>query len=69
MNEVIQKGTKVLYTGSIARFHGQVMEYIAAHPCYSGFDETKHTLWKGPKMGDGVQNIRRQSFTIIEENA
>lgn len=67
MSEEIPKGTKVLYTGSISRFHGQVMEYLGSDPCYSGSGEIKHTLWRGPHRNDGVHNIRRQSFTILEE--
>lgn len=65
----IPEGTKVLYTGSISEFHGKVMSYVGPHRCYSGSGEIKHVLFLGPKMNDGVQNIRRESFTIIEENS
>ena len=65
--ESIPNGTRVRYHGSVTQYHGREGEYIRAHPCYSGSGDTKHTLWFGPGLNDGVQNIRRESFTLLEE--
>lgn len=67
MSDVVPAGTKVRYHGSVREYHGREGEVVCDHPCYSGSGETKYTLWFGPGMNDGVQNIRRESFTISEE--
>jgi hypothetical protein len=66
-DETIPKGTRVRYIGSISDYTGREGEYVGSHPCYSGSGEIKHTLWFGPGFQDGVQNIRRESFTILED--
>lgn len=65
---VVPKGTKVRYHGSITQYRDRVGEVVTDHPCYSGSGETKYTLWFGPGMNDGVQNIRRASFTVVEDD-
>ena len=66
MSDWLKPGARVRYHGSVSQYHGREGELVCAHPCYSGSGETKYTLWFGPGMNDGVQNIRRESFTVLE---
>lgn len=65
-DEIVPKGTKVQYHGSVPQYRERVGEVVRSHPCYSGSGETKYTLWFGPGFNDGVQNIRRISFIVLE---
>jgi hypothetical protein len=63
----VPEGAKIRYHGSIHQYKGREGEVIRVHPCYSGSGEIKYTLWFGPGMQDGVQNIRRTSFDVLED--
>lgn len=71
--EIVEKGTKVRYHGSLSFGRPEEMVVIGHHPCFGGTRDDdgnpviKYDLQYGRKMHDYVSNIRRESFTIITE--
>ena len=67
---VVPNGTRVQYHGSLTHYHGEMIvgdfhrEMIDTNGEYS---PVRYILVYGPKMGDYLQNVRPESFTVIQE--
>lgn len=69
MTDVI--GKRVLYHGSITQHHGE----MTVEKAYSGDadnpllreGDTRYLLVYGPKMYDYLVNVRRESFTVLDD--
>lgn len=73
MSEEIPEGAKVEYHGSLTEYykhnpmtyHGSMPDMRGPHGDGSG---RAHVLIWGPGRTDGIMNIRRASFTVLEDD-
>lgn len=67
----VANGTKVRYHGSLLEYHDVVMTVEGTHPEYidthGEFDATRYFLKYGESYNDHLVNVRRQSFTVVED--
>ena len=63
----VPNGTVVRYHGSLSRHHGKTMIVEDFRPGFEG-DTRGYLLVYGPKMHDYVMDIRRESFTVLEDD-
>ncbi len=64
-----ERGTWVYYHGSIEGKHGY-MRVVTSHQPYSplhGEDVVRYVLQYGPKMRQYLENVRPESFTIVDD--
>lgn len=68
-DDVVKEGTWVYYHGSITEKHGY-MRVIGNHKPYAKIhpgDNVRYMLMYGPKFTQFVENVRRESFTVVSK--
>jgi hypothetical protein len=65
VEDTIPNGRLVRYHGSLAAYYGRTMFVAGSYLDYGDQGGTKYVLQYGSKANEIIENIRRESFTLL----